>query len=55
MKTTAGMCVLAAAALVLGLAKVSLLPAIAIWLVTAGTVYMVERLLRGSRDSPEKR
>jgi hypothetical protein len=44
MRTKVGMCVLLATALILGVAKVSLLPAAVVWLVTAGTVYAVERL-----------
>jgi hypothetical protein len=46
MKTTTGKGVLIITAVVLGLARVALLPAIIVWVVTAGTVLAVEQLLR---------
>ena len=46
MKTTTGKGILIMTALVLGIARVALLPAIIAWVVTAGTVVVVERLLK---------
>jgi hypothetical protein len=42
------MAVLVAAALILGLARVQFLPAVLLWCVTAGTVFVVERLFKHS-------
>ena len=43
-----------AAALILGVARVSLLPAVVIWLITAGTVYAIERLFSRGDDLSKK-
>ena len=46
MKTTTGKGILILAALILGLARIALLPTVIVWVVTAGTVLAVEQLLK---------
>ena len=46
MMTTTGKCILIVTALAIGLARVALLPAVIAWVVTAGTVLAVEKLLK---------
>ncbi|MHC4445346.1 MAG: hypothetical protein ACYTBZ_13255 [Planctomycetota bacterium] len=48
MKTTTGKGILIMTALILGIARVALLPAIIVWVVTAGTVVVVERLIKNN-------
>ncbi|UCD29450.1 MAG: hypothetical protein JSV03_02910 [Planctomycetota bacterium] len=49
MKTTLGKCILVGTALILGMARVALLPAIIFWLVTAGTVLVFEKLYQTNK------
>jgi len=46
LKTTAGKYLLVGLALALGLARIPLITAVVVWLVSAGTVLAIERLLR---------